>query len=252
MSEPSAPLHEVFFSVQGEGLWVGVPQVFVRVAGCDLACWYCDTAAARQVGPQWTLELPGARPCVEPNPVAVGRLLALLEDWLASPGAPALHSVALTGGEPLLYPDFTAALGQGLAEAHVPLYLETGGHHPQELAQVIRWTDYLAVDYKLPSTLPEPVPAARFAESVRIAAQKQFFVKMVVTDRVSDAEVAEACGIVAAATSAAALVLQPVTGVSRAGGPPAGEQLFRWLVIAQRCGLRARIIPQCHKLLGVR
>ena len=252
MSEPSAPLHEVFFSVQGEGLWVVVPQIFVRVAGCDLACWYCDTAAARQVGPEWSLELPGERPRVEPNPVAVGRLLALLEAWLALPDTPAPHSVALTGGEPLLYPDFIAALGPALAEAHLPLYLETGGHRPQELARVIRWIEYLALDYKLPSTLPEPVPAATFAESVRLAAQKQFFVKMVVTDRVSDAEVAEAGSAIAKAEPGAALVLQPVTGSSRAGGPPAWDQLLRWLVITERCGLSVRLIPQCHKLLGVR
>ena len=252
MSDPSAPLQEVFFSVQGEGLWVGVPQLFVRVAGCDLTCWYCDTTAARQVGPEWTMELPGERSRVEPNPVAVGRLLALLEDWLASPDAPALHSVALTGGEPLLYPEFTAALGQALAEAHLPLYLETGGHHPEELAQVISEVEFLAVDYKLPSTLPEPVPTETWAQSVRIAAQKQFFVKMVVTDRVSDDEFAEACGVVAAAAPAAALVLQPVTGTSRAGGPPSGQQLFRWLGLASRWELHARIIPQCHKLLGMR
>ena len=252
MSEPSAPLHEVFFSVQGEGLWVGVPQIFVRVGGCDLACWYCDSAAARQAGPEWALELPGQRPRMEPNPVTVHRLLAALEDWLASPDAAPVHSVALTGGEPLLYPDFTAALGRGLAEAHVPLYLETGGHHPEELAQVIRWAEYLAIDYKLPSTLPQPVPAATFAESVRIAAEKQFFVKMVVTDRVSDQEVAEACGVVAAQAPAARLVLQPVTGVSRAGGPPAWEQLLRWLRVAGSHRLEARVVPQCHRLLGVR
>ena len=101
MSEPSAPLHEVFFSVQGEGLWVGVPQIFVRVGGCDLACWYCDSAAARQAGPEWALELPGQRPRMEPNPVTVHRLLAALEDWLASPDA-----------APSAYSDWRAAPGR--------------------------------------------------------------------------------------------------------------------------------------------
>ena len=36
-------LSEIFYSIQGEGTWTGTPAVFVRLAGCNLSCDFCDT-----------------------------------------------------------------------------------------------------------------------------------------------------------------------------------------------------------------
>lgn len=253
MSEARAPLYEVFFSIQGEGLWVGLPQVFVRVRGCDMRCLYCDTPAAREERGEWTFDLPGVPCCLaQPNPVPADRLLARLDEWLNLPERPPAHSLALTGGEPLLYPDFVAALGRGLRSRRLPLYLETGGHHPKALAQVLDSVDFVALDCKLPSTLPQAPAPAVFAQSAALAAHLPFCVKVVVTDRVSEAELEQACRALSKAAPRAPLVLQPVTGVSPAGGPPSGRQLLAWQALAGRFLPEVRVIPQCHRLLGVR
>jgi len=37
------PINEIFYSIQGEGYWTGIPAVFIRFAGCNLRCSFCDT-----------------------------------------------------------------------------------------------------------------------------------------------------------------------------------------------------------------
>lgn len=252
MGEVAAPLHEIFFSIQGEGLWVGVPQLFVRVRGCDLACYYCDTPQARNLQGDVTVYLPDPSSSqVHANPFLLDELLTILDTWQDRPEAPRLHSVALTGGEPLLYPDYAAALGKALNCRELPLYLETGGHRPEQLSQVIDQVDFVSLDYKLSTTLPVPVPAERFAQSIRLAARTHFFVKIVVTDRITDTELEEALHTIAEAEPCTSVVLQPVTGSSLAGGPPSADQLLSWQRLAGRFLDDVRIIPQCHKLLGL-
>ena len=41
--EASYRVNEIFYSIQGEGRWTGLPAVFVRFAGCNLRCPFCDT-----------------------------------------------------------------------------------------------------------------------------------------------------------------------------------------------------------------
>ena len=102
-------IFEIFRSIQGETTRAGLPTWFVRLAGCDLRCTYCDTASARD---------PGA-----------GRAMTV-EEVLAAIASPALPHVAVTGGEPMQQVQAVNALIAALAALKREVLVETNGAHP--------------------------------------------------------------------------------------------------------------------------
>lgn len=101
-------IQEIFPTVQGEGPFAGVPSVFVRLGGCNLACSFCDT------------EFESYAPIAMADIVAQVRKLAAVNDY---PHATRL--VVITGGEPLRQPIgllCETLLGEGFA-----VQVETNG-----------------------------------------------------------------------------------------------------------------------------
>lgn len=99
---------EIFSSIQGESHWAGYPCTFVRLAGCNLDCTYCDTRYARWGGTEMT-------------PAEV--VAAVDRDSLAM--------VEVTGGEPLHQPGAVELL-KALARPDRRVLLETNGSLPLE------------------------------------------------------------------------------------------------------------------------
>lgn len=81
------PIYEIFTSVEGEGLKVGTPTLFIRVAGCNFCCPFCDTKQSWQGdnGSEMTIGL------------IVERVKSILVE------SPAIQRVSITGGNPMLY-----------------------------------------------------------------------------------------------------------------------------------------------------
>lgn len=103
---PTMLISEIFCSVQGEGLLVGTPSVFVRTSGCNLRCVFCDTpyTSWRSEGDKRELD-------------------AILAE--VARHAPVRH-VVLTGGEPMIAPAMPA-LAEGLAARGYHVTVETAG-----------------------------------------------------------------------------------------------------------------------------
>jgi organic radical activating enzyme len=154
-----APLIEIFHSVQGEGRFAGVPMAFVRTATCPLRCLYCDTPNSYQAPERVPVRF-GVRTQQEPNPVSAERAAELVRQ-LAAAVAPGqkVARVSITGGEPLVFPDFLRDFGRAVRQHGQRVHLETAALDPDALRKCVDQIDHLSADYKLPETLGAPEQA---------------------------------------------------------------------------------------------
>lgn len=98
------PVFEMFYSVQGEGENIGMPAYFVRLAGCNVACPFCDEKKA------WSKDNSKLMDTAE-----------IVDTILKSKA----KNVVITGGEPTIY-DLTE-LTEKLKEKNIKIFLETSG-----------------------------------------------------------------------------------------------------------------------------
>ncbi len=250
----TARLIEVFSAIQGEGLNVGTRQLFIRFALCDLRCHYCDSAHTWHVPPLCRVEhTPGERDFeMYPNPV----LGSVLLQWVNRQNQPRLHdSISLTGGEPLLHAPFLVEfLPQVKQLTKLPVYLETGGHRPEELAMILPYLDSVGMDVKLPSVSGEERWQAH-AEFLQLChtASVEVFVKLIIDRDTDPTELERSAQLVADVSPKIPVFLQPMTPVEASSlplVPPSPEQVLAWQSLMKRTLKQVRVVPQTHKMLG--
>lgn len=242
-------LLEIFSSFQGEGPLAGVRQIFVRFGGCHLRCTYCDTPESWERSASWRLESPPGSRSFQPrsNPVGAGDVVAILKEWN---GARRHHSVAFTGGEPVLQPAFLREVAEGARALGLPTYLDTSGTLADRLAEAATAIDIFAFDVKLPSCPGVKADWDDVRRCLELARGREAFAKIVVLEDSDPAEVGRAARLVRAADPSFRLVLQPVTPVSEATRSPSGAALARLRAACESEGVEPLVLPQLHKIAG--
>ena len=119
------PIVETFHSLQGEGTWTGMSAFFIRLAGCDVHCPWCDQKES------WTSHI---------YPQQSVKLLA----QTAKAANPAM--VVITGGEPLLHD--LLPLTKALQTLGLRVHLETSGAHP--FSGQFDWVTFSPKPFKVP------------------------------------------------------------------------------------------------------
>lgn len=124
-------VNEIFSSIQGEGIETGLPTTFIRLAGCDLRCRWCDTgyALSRDDGKIMTVS-------------------DIIDDVSCrGPGR-----ICITGGEPLLQKEGLMELVDDLVKRGFEVDVETNGAHDTTDLSSISSRIMISVDVKMPSS----------------------------------------------------------------------------------------------------
>lgn len=241
------PLIEMFSSVQGEGPLVGRRQVFLRLAGCNLSCNYCDTPFAPTVSCN-VETAPGSEVFSQwDNPIDAQQVVDCVQGWLTDLPQ-AHHSFSITGGEPLVHADTLRQWMPQLSQL-LPVQLETNGTMPESLRTVLPWLRWVVMDFKLESQTGVATPWLEHRQFLQLAAQVNCSVKIVVGSQTPIEELQRAADVVADVARHVPVILQPRTIDGRCS--VAGAQLIAWQGILSGAGLDVRVIPQTHCYLAV-
>ena len=219
-----AKISEIFESIQGEGVYQGKKQVFVRFFGCNLSCDFCDTELASY------------------KELRVDDIINDISFYKDH------HSVSLTGGEPLLQIEFLKELAKRLKSEGKTVYLETNGTLADNLEQVIDYVDIIAMDFKLPSSTYGKKLWSEHRQFLKVAAKKEVFIKSVIGKATMIEDILRVVRIMRQVKPELILVLQPQNPF---------EELLKYKLrnfeeLCRRKKVNTIIRHQLHKELGVR
>ena len=218
---------EIFTSIQGEGPYIGVKQLFIRFCGCNLECNYCDTNGILN---ESYLEFTPKE------------LINHIQDF----NLKTIHSISLTGGEPLIWADF---LKEFLPLVESKIYLETNSTLNNNLEKIIDLIDIISADIKLPSASGIEGSFAIHDEFFKTAKKytKEIFAKVVFDENILDNEITHCLKLVE--KYSLPLILQPKTLDGKI--PFESEKILEVFNKFLDAYPNTRVIPQVHKFLGV-
>jgi organic radical activating enzyme len=233
-------LSEIFTSIEGEGILFGTKTMFVRLAGCPLKCHWCDT--------------PYALPLDSGSDHSIDEAKELISKNLH----PNTYKVNFTGGEPLVQHEAVIELAKFVKQKGLRTYLESACYDAARFAKVLPYIDLVKVEFKLKDS--KVVDEKHYGSLLRseleclklaISSGKTTYIKVVVTNSSSLKEFKELVHEVfrvARPGEIAGFIIQPSYKIDE----PTLDVLFGFYDAVYPLYDQVRVVPQLHKIIGVR
>ena len=219
MQNLSANIKEIFESIQGEGLYTGQKQIFVRFSKCNLNCKYCDTDF------------------ISNKSYSTADLFNILKKMQSD-------TISFTGGEPLMELDFLIEFLKNYKDKlNKKIYLETNGTLFNHLSKIIDYIDIVAMDIKLKSATGEENNFVNNEKFLEIANKKEVFIKVVYDNNIQDTEIKSVISL--AKKQDNTVVLQPKMPIDKDFNVTIAFNKF------YNNYKNIRLIPQVHKFLNI-
>lgn len=222
-----AKIAEIFESIQGEGIYQGLPQAFIRFFGCNLKCRFCDTPLSKY------------------TQMDIAQVWEKLEKFSSF-----RQCISFTGGEPLLQKDFLKAFLPEVKAKGIKTYLETNGTLYEELSEIIDYLDIIAMDFKLPTSTGQKALWDGHENFLRIASRKEVFVKAVIGSSTKKEDLCSAINLIRKFNKEIPFVLQPQ--YQNLGDNGLSGKLEEFKALAQGYLRNVSIVGQLHKITGVK
>lgn len=234
-SQKKAPVNEIFFSYQGEGIYAGIPQIFVRFEGCNIRCSYCDT--------KYSLTVNNKNSDYSPDELCSAVIETIKKNKKNFFGF--TPSVSVTGGEPLIHSGFLKDFLERIKEKQINVYLETNGTLPEELKKIYKLCDVISMDIKLKSACGKNF--LREHEQFLKTAYKKIFVKIVISKNTEKKEFIKAVNMIESVSKNIKLVLQPDSNNIKKY-----FKIVEFYAAASAKIKDVRILPQMHKIWDIK
>jgi 7-carboxy-7-deazaguanine synthase len=234
-------LKEIFTSIEGEGPYFGTKTLFVRMSGCHLRCYWCDTTDALAMNSGNSFSVDEAK------------------DLIIKELQPNTYKINFTGGEPLIQHEAVAELAKFMKQnKDIRTYIESSCFDSIRFAKVIPYIDICKIEFKMSDS--QVVDHKNYNDlllneimclKIAIMQDKATYIKIVVTDSSNIHEfrnLTEKIFEYAEPGNLVGFVIQPCYGANQ----PGLEKLLSFYDCVYPIYDEVRIVPQLHKLIGVR
>ncbi len=205
-------VNEIYSSIQGEGLLVGTPSLFIRLQGCNLRCPWCD----------------------QPEALSFSKSEVPLEDVLRQAQESPFRHAVITGGEPMAH-EGLPALVKALLEEGFSVQIETNGTLWQEALEEKAKEIHITCSPKAVAGFFVHPKVLKYAKELKFVVDEELTAEILLRQ--------EFKGFL----EGGLVVLQP-----ESNRKDMFEKALRIQEDMAEKGYRVRIIPQIHKFLGIR